>query len=230
METMSNLPVKKKKIDALTTENWEHRTHTSINKDTGLYETHDVLTGELLRVQSELIGHYDLSEFSEVNLDGKTVMVQRGIDFSRLSSRKLHVYSREVIDIICSRITQGESLTSILKDKAMPSSSTLSIWRKNNAEIDEALSFAYEMRAEHHRDIVKDVADEKAVSKLDLANQNKRIDAHKWLASKDAPKRFGAKKEEHDPIHPVYVISTGIVREEKDVTEIKDVIDVGSEE
>jgi hypothetical protein len=232
MEVMSNIiPKPIVSIEPLTKDNWDRRTHTCKNEATGLYETYDLVTGDLLVAQAETT-QWDLSELTEVEIDGKKILVQRGVDFSRLTSRKQHVYSREIIDVICTKVASGESLTKILKDPVLPSISILSAWRKAHPWIDVALKQAYEMRAEHHRDRALDIAETEAESKLELENQKKEIDIHKWCAVQDAPHRFGNRSnEEVERRAPVYIINTGIVREEpKETKEIMDVIDVVSKE
>ena len=117
------------------------------------------------------------------------------------------IFSQEVADTICLRLSQGESLRSIVKDPDMPAQATIYFWLNKNAPFVEQYTRAREEQAETMADEIVAIADETPQTapvfnkdgeqidiKLDSAYiqwQRQRIDARKWTASKLRPKKYG---------------------------------------
>jgi len=184
----------KEEFPPLTSENWLQRTRTFLNKDTGLYELIDILTGKLIACQNKCEGPWDLSTMNEVNIDGRVILIPHGADHSKISTRKQHHYSQNIVDLICNEIAGGKAMTKVLEQTQYPSAPIFAVWRKEHPEINDQLDYAYEMRGEFARDKIQEIVDTEATDKMQLDNQKINLDANKWLAGKDAPKRFGDKK------------------------------------
>lgn len=117
------------------------------------------------------------------------------------------IYSKDLADRICVRLALGESIRSICKDDAMPAQSVIYQWLYRHPDFAEQYTRAREEQAETHADQIVDIADETPVLlevkdkdgnvvdiKLDsayIAWQKQRIDARKWNAAKQRPKKYG---------------------------------------
>ncbi len=116
-------------------------------------------------------------------------------------------YSPELTDEICRRLALGEGLASICRDDDMPAQSQIYVWLNRHPEFQEAYVRAREEQAETHADQIVAIADETPALlevkdkdgnqidiKLDsayIAWQKQRIDARKWNAAKQRPKKYG---------------------------------------
>lgn len=119
------------------------------------------------------------------------------------------VYSDKLSTLICIRLSLGESLRSICKDKDMPCQQTVYSWMYSHPEFLENYTRAREEQAETHADMIIDIADETPAIeevkdkegnvidiKLDssyISWQKNRIEARKWTAAKMRPKKYGDK-------------------------------------
>ena len=117
------------------------------------------------------------------------------------------IYSKDLTDRICIRLSLGESVRSICKDPEMPSQALIYQWLYRHPEFLEQYTRAREEQAETHADQIVDIADETPALlevkdkegnivdiKLDsayIAWQKQRIDSRKWNASKQRPKKYG---------------------------------------
>jgi hypothetical protein len=117
-------------------------------------------------------------------------------------------YSQHIATVICIRISEGESLRTILKDDGMPAQSTVYEWLMRHPVFAEQYTRAREEQADTLADEIIAIADEQpeiiAVTdkktgaliehKLDgafLQWQKNRIEARKWTAMKLKPKKYG---------------------------------------
>jgi len=117
------------------------------------------------------------------------------------------IYNQDLVDRICIRLGSGESLRSICRDDDMPAQSLIYLWLNRHPEFLEQYTRAREEQAETHADEIVDIADEQPDLievkdkdgnvidiKLDsafIAWQKQRIDARKWNAAKQRPKKYG---------------------------------------
>jgi hypothetical protein len=117
------------------------------------------------------------------------------------------MYSEDIALEICTRLSLGESLRKICIDDHMPVQSVIYVWLNKKPEFAEQYTRAREEQAETHADEIVAIADETPKTKevrdkdgnviditLDssyIAWQRQRIDARKWNASKQRPKKYG---------------------------------------
>lgn len=99
------------------------------------------------------------------------------------------VYSPELIDRICERLENGESLLAICRDADMPSQSTFFRWLEANAEVREKYTRARERQAH----VVAQQAVDDALIATDAQLGRLAFDARRWFAGKLAPKVYGDK-------------------------------------
>lgn len=131
-------------------------------------------------------------------------------------------YSPELAKDICDRLALGESLASICRDDEMPSHSIIYVWLRNHSDFLDMYTRAREEQAETHADEIVSIADEtpeltpvfdkegnQVDLKLDSAYiqwQRQRIDARKWNAAKQRPRKYGERiTHSGDDTSPVVV-------------------------
>lgn len=120
-------------------------------------------------------------------------------------------YTKALGAIICSRISEGESLRSIVKDEKMPASSTIFRWLldKEYKEFWEQYEKARNIQAELMFEELLDIADDgfndymerenrdgssyEVVNSEHIQRSRLRVDTRKWYLSKVLPKKFGDK-------------------------------------
>jgi hypothetical protein len=103
-------------------------------------------------------------------------------------------YTSELADIICERISLGESMRSIAKDKDMPAMSTLFKWLREHETFSEQYTRAKEDESPMvYADKITDIADATVLGKIDPNAARVAIDAYKWTAAKLKPKKYGDK-------------------------------------
>ena len=116
-------------------------------------------------------------------------------------------FTQHVADIICVRISEGESLKSITLDEEMPDRATVYRWLAADPVFCDMYTRAREDQADTLADEILAIADEQpeviAVlnksgelieHKLDnafLQWQRNRIDTRKWIAMKLKPRKYG---------------------------------------
>lgn len=112
-------------------------------------------------------------------------------------------YTKKVFDVLCKRISNGESLNKITKDKDMPDKETFYRWIRLHEDLSTQYTLAKQDRADTYADEIVDIADNKGQDKyidedgnekFDNEHINRtrlRIDARKWIASKLHPRNYG---------------------------------------
>ena len=99
------------------------------------------------------------------------------------------VYTPEIAEKICERLSQGESLKSICRDEEMPADSTVRQWAIDDHEGFSAhYARARDGYLDHMADETLVISDD---SEGDVARDRLRVDTRKWYLSKLAPKRYG---------------------------------------
>ena len=117
------------------------------------------------------------------------------------------VFTQHIADIICVRISEGESLKSITQDEEMPDRATVYRWLAADPLFCDMYTRAREDQADTLADEILAISDEQpeviAVvnkqgelieHKLDgafLQWQRNRIDTRKWIAMKLKPRKYG---------------------------------------
>ena len=100
-------------------------------------------------------------------------------------------YTNDLAMEICRRIAEGEPLTKICKDPAMPSYSTVMNWRKDNPDFLETYACAREDAGDTLADDIISIADQVLAGEIDPHAARVAIDAKKWAASKLKPRSYG---------------------------------------
>jgi len=102
-------------------------------------------------------------------------------------------YTPELMQIICGFIASGENLRRICQREDMPNPDTVYNWLRKYPEFADNYARAREARADARADRIDEIS-QKALSgeyKADAARV--AIDAEKWQAGKENPKRYGDK-------------------------------------
>ena len=115
-------------------------------------------------------------------------------------------YTADLADKVCARLSDGESMRKISLDDAMPCSTTMFRWLRENKQFkqqyDVAKAECADMYAEQIIEIADDTdndyseIDKDGNAKLNPENIQRsrlRVDARKWTASKLKPKTYGDK-------------------------------------
>jgi hypothetical protein len=98
-------------------------------------------------------------------------------------------YTPELADLICTRISEGESLRSICRDPGMPTEGTVRGWAlRNHDGFEVKYRQARLLQLDAWSDEILDIADQET---RDPRDRQVRVDTRKWLMSKLAPKRYG---------------------------------------
>lgn len=119
-------------------------------------------------------------------------------------------FTKETGDVICERISNGESLRAICDDEGMPDKATVFRWLSSNADFCDQYARAREAQADAIFDDILTIADDGQndwMEKKDAEGENigwrengeairrsqLRIEARKWMAGKLKPKKYGEK-------------------------------------
>ncbi|SDV49205.1 terminase small subunit-like protein [Chitinasiproducens palmae] len=131
---------------------------------------------------------------------------------SKRSAGRPSKYTEAIVDEICMRMADGESLRRICRDEGMPAASTVLLWRSERSGFAERYARAREAQAQLLFDEILEIADNTSndtVPKVDkegneygempnaewIARSRLRVDARKWYLSKVLPKVYGDKLE-----------------------------------
>lgn len=98
---------------------------------------------------------------------------------------------------IAVRVSEGETLTAISKDPAMPSMGTIFYWRKSNAEFAEALKQAREVLAERLCDLGWEMAQDATPKTAHLVRV--QLGQLRWTAGILSPRTHGRLKATEPP-------------------------------
>lgn len=103
-------------------------------------------------------------------------------------------YCEEVADEIFERLCEGESLTAIGNDPAMPSLSTIFYWRRRFRAFEDAVQLGMRIRAERFCDLGWELATEATPETAYLTHV--RLTQLRWTAGVMAPRVFRLKAAE----------------------------------
>lgn len=118
------------------------------------------------------------------------------------------IYNPEIVNEICLRISDGESVRSIGKDEKMPTKTTIFNWLldKNKKEFFDQYAKAREIQAENMFEEIVEIADNGSNDWMERNDPDNpgynfngehyqrsrlRVDTRKWYLSKVLPKKFG---------------------------------------
>lgn len=134
-------------------------------------------------------------------------------------------FTQTIADIICERMSDGESLRAICSDKGMPNKATVFRWLAKDEVFRDQYAHARDEQAETLFDEILDIADDGRNDWMlkrgdeddspgwrengESLNRSKiRIDARKWMAGKLKPKKYGEKQIiGGDPDNPLHTIT-----------------------
>jgi hypothetical protein len=100
------------------------------------------------------------------------------------------LYSPELAEAICARLEAGEPLARICRDNGMPGVRTVLQWADEKEDFQAEYSRAHRAQAEQLVARIHDIM-ETAVDKDSAAAARVQINGLIWIASKQAPKRYG---------------------------------------
>jgi len=180
--------------------------------DEGLLELVDITTGKVLAVQKTFEPILE-QEFEEYELeDGSKVLLQKGVSLDQVRDRKGWAFSENVVDLMCTKIMEGMSLPKVCKLPGFPPYNVVSRWKRKHPEINESFQQAREDRAEYYVADALEIADQSYATTEEINCAKLKTETRKWIASKDAPGRYGNKVEVSGEITSNCRIETGIRR------------------
>jgi transposase-like protein len=97
-------------------------------------------------------------------------------------------YTREAAEAICSRIANGESMTSIARDPALPSYETIYRWIAAHDEFEDLYVTARQVQADYLFDEARDVALGAQPGNVWVARL--QFDVIRWQTARMAPKKY----------------------------------------
>lgn len=104
-------------------------------------------------------------------------------------------YSDKLIQSICEKIANGQSLRSICLSDEMPSVATVMRWLSEKPEFREHYARARELQADSFFDKAVEIIHGKFADNIDVQAAKVKLDAIKWTAGKLAPKKYGEYKQ-----------------------------------
>lgn len=122
------------------------------------------------------------------------------------------IYTKALGELICARIAEGDSLRTIVKDKEMPSASSIIRWLLDETkkefwtQYEKARNVQAELMFEELLDIADDGTNDwvererqdgstyTVVDTEVIGRSRLRVDTRKWYLSKVLPKKFGEKQ------------------------------------
>lgn len=116
------------------------------------------------------------------------------------------IFTQDLADTICGRISEGESLRSVCRDESMPSTFTVMKWARENPEFSQQYAKARDALLEHWAEEITEIADDDSNDWMETHDKDNagyrangehinrsrlRVDTRKWLLSKLAAKKYG---------------------------------------
>jgi len=98
-------------------------------------------------------------------------------------------------DKICDLVAGGSNLTKVGKMDDMPCRDTIYKWKRLNEAFADNYARARDTRADARADRIDAIVDKVESDELPSDRARVMIDAIKWMAGKEAPKRYGDKVE-----------------------------------
>lgn len=117
-------------------------------------------------------------------------------------------YTKEMGDLICDLISEGNSLRSVCNDESLPDKRTVFRWLRTHEDFCHQYARACEERTEAMAEDILDIADDGSndlmtvkkgnltykVEDKEVTNRSKlRVETRKWIMSKMKPKKYGDK-------------------------------------
>jgi len=103
------------------------------------------------------------------------------------------MYTPALADEICTRVGLRVPMSKICAEPGMPTERTILAWRLRHDDFAKKLERAREHRALARADKIDDLVEQVVSGKLDPHAARVAIDAEKWQASKELPRRYADK-------------------------------------
>lgn len=107
------------------------------------------------------------------------------------------MFSPELVEKICDRIADGESLRKVCETKGMPHRITFLRWMSRHPEAAKVYALAREMQADALEEDMADIEDKTLSGKVDPVAARTVLSSKQWRAAKLAPKKYGEKLDMH---------------------------------
>jgi hypothetical protein len=116
------------------------------------------------------------------------------------------LYTDEILEEVCARLSKGEPLAQICRDEHMPAARTVRLWVAGNAQVATAIAGAREDGFDQIALDALDIADETAFDAKDgpdgrlgpnsewIARSKLRVETRLKLLAKWDPKRYGERQ------------------------------------
>lgn len=106
-------------------------------------------------------------------------------------------YTQEIADEICARLVEGESLRSVCRDNAMPSTTTVMRWVSEKEYFREQYAHAILLRADAKFEELDDVSEEavRAETAVEVQGLRLKADNIKWQLARMNAKKYGDKMQ-----------------------------------
>jgi hypothetical protein len=98
------------------------------------------------------------------------------------------IFSKAILDEICSRLQEGETMTSICREERMPSVQTVSNWMAADEAVSVSIARARGLGYDAIADDAMRIADDRGD---DPASRRVRVETRLKLLAKWCPKRYG---------------------------------------
>lgn len=102
-------------------------------------------------------------------------------------------YTAKIAEEICTRVALGETLNAISRDPRMPSNKTMHAWRLKHEEFGNNYAHAREARADARSERIDSITEQMLQGLIEPNAARVAIDAEKWQAGKEQPKKYGDK-------------------------------------
>jgi hypothetical protein len=177
----------------------------------------DLVTGGETLLEDGIQGPVPVDNMIQLKDDtGRAVWVQRGLtleDTFKATGRRQYPYSPFLVDLICRRIAEGETITSICREPGMPSYNTICKWRREHDEFSKAYLRARNDRAEIFFDKAIEVVENADPQRDQVALAKVKSDVYRYAAKVSNPTDFGETTKVSGTIGVAQIhIETGVRR------------------
>lgn len=117
------------------------------------------------------------------------------------------IYTIKLGELICERISNGESLKKITDEVDMPNRTSVHTWLIKDKEFLDKYEAARDLQADVYADEMDDIAHDQG---LDVQRARLIIDTRKWTASKLKPKKYGDKVQQDHTGEQKIIVETRV--------------------
>lgn len=131
------------------------------------------------------------------------------------------ICTKEILDFICQRIVDGESLRQICKDPTLPNRDTIYSWLQRDKVFSDQYAQARMIQADQFFDEMDEIVRQPMQNMIQIQQARLQIDTMKWRLSKMLPKAYGDKidvtplSEQKDQSVTVQFVNSTNIQDEK---------------